>query len=94
MRRLAGLAALQPLIEMAYLRARRAGSPDLDPGMLAPMTRRQREVAELLRHGATNREVARALGISEATARSHTRAVIHNLGVSSRRDVVLRLGSN
>ncbi len=86
------LAALQPLVEMAYRKARRVGTSIADRNLLSRLTRRQREVAALLRRGATNREVARALGISESTARSHTRAVLAELGVSSRGEVVLRLG--
>ena len=85
------LAALQPLVEMAYRKARRAGSPWVERTVLAGLTQRQGEVASLLGRGASNREIARALGITEATARSHTRAVMARLGVSSRRDVVLRL---
>ncbi|HVX32889.1 MAG TPA: LuxR C-terminal-related transcriptional regulator [Solirubrobacterales bacterium] len=89
--RLQHLAALQPLVERAYGTARRVRSGLSDRGPLAGLTRRQREVAALLRHGATNREIARSLGVSESTARSHTRAVLAKLGVSSRREVVLWL---
>lgn len=84
------LAALQPLVEVAYRKAR-VGADRSEQDVLARMTRRQREVIALLRRGAANREIARALGISESTARSHTRAALAALGVSSRREVAMRL---
>lgn len=85
------LATLQPLVETAYRAADRGRAHGEGHEALRGMTRRRREVAALLGRGATNREIARALGISEATARSHTRAVMAGLGVASRREVVLRL---
>jgi DNA-binding NarL/FixJ family response regulator len=50
-------------------------------------------VAALLAGGATNPEVARALGISHNTAKTHARAVLSKLGAGSRRDVPLALRS-
>jgi DNA-binding CsgD family transcriptional regulator/PAS domain-containing protein len=48
------------------------------------LTPREIEVARLLDRGSSNVEVARILGISAATARHHTEAVLLKLGLSSR----------
>jgi DNA-binding CsgD family transcriptional regulator len=48
------------------------------------LTRRQEEVHELLKQGRTNREIARALGISEATVKRHVEDVLYRLHVKNR----------
>ncbi len=52
------------------------------------LSRRQAEVALLLRDGLTNAQVARRLGIAEGTVRKHLEAVFDVLGVRSRAGVV------
>jgi DNA-binding CsgD family transcriptional regulator len=84
------LEALQPLVEMAWPAAPRP-SPELGRLPGAGLTPRQREVAALLAGGATNPEVARALGISRNTAKTHARAVLSKLGAGSRRELLLTL---
>lgn len=49
-----------------------------------PLTAGQRRVLELVRHGHTNRQVARDLGISEATVRTHPQNAYAALGVDNR----------
>jgi DNA-binding CsgD family transcriptional regulator len=86
------LETVQPLIEMAWLAAPRPSpGPALAPVPGAGLTPRQLEVAALLAAGATNPEVARALGISHNTAKTHARAVLTKLGAGSRRDLLLSL---
>jgi DNA-binding CsgD family transcriptional regulator len=51
------------------------------------LTARERQVACLLSAGMTDRQIATALGIRVATARGHTRAVLTELGLRSRRDL-------
>jgi predicted ATPase/DNA-binding CsgD family transcriptional regulator len=53
-------------------------------GWLAPLTPREREVARLLLRNRSNREIASELVISEQTAETHAKRVLHKLGVSSR----------
>lgn len=48
------------------------------------LTDREYEVACLVSQGASNKEVAAELGISEKTSRKHTDAVLRKLGVNSR----------
>ena len=51
------------------------------------LTRRELEVAQLLRLRRSNSELASTLGISEHTARHHTENVLSKLGVHSRTQV-------
>jgi DNA-binding CsgD family transcriptional regulator len=86
------LEALHPLIEMAWRGAPRPPVREaLGPLPEAALTPREREVAELLVRGATNPQVARALGISHNTVKTHARAVLGKLGVGSRRELLLAL---
>jgi predicted ATPase/DNA-binding CsgD family transcriptional regulator len=48
------------------------------------LTARQVEVAALVAEGRTNRQIARALGISERTADAHVAQIMERLGVHSR----------
>jgi DNA-binding NarL/FixJ family response regulator len=50
----------------------------------APMSRREREVAELVIAGHANAQIARVLNVSERTVHSHVAAVLRALGVPSR----------
>jgi DNA-binding CsgD family transcriptional regulator len=55
----------------------------------AGITDRQREVVELIAAGLSNEEVGRRLGISPRTAKAHSDALRHKLGVSRRRQIPL-----
>jgi non-specific serine/threonine protein kinase len=52
-----------------------------------PLTSREREVAALVAHGQTNREIAAALVISERTADAHVQNILNKLGFSSRAQI-------
>ncbi len=54
------------------------------------LTPREREVLELLAAGASNKVIARRLGMSFHTAKAHVAAVLHKLGAASRADAVAR----
>ena len=54
----------------------------------APPTTREREVLELLALGASNKMIARRLGISLATAKFHVAALLLKLGARSRSDAI------
>lgn len=60
---------------------------DLDP--LAHLTLRQLEVLRLLGEGYTNKEIAKALEISERTARAHVAAIFEALDADNRTHAVL-----
>ncbi len=53
-------------------------------GPLAPLTSREREIAELVAAGRTNREVAEQLVLSTRTIEAHLRNIYGKLGVRSR----------
>jgi predicted ATPase/DNA-binding CsgD family transcriptional regulator len=53
------------------------------------LTRRQREVVELLAQGLTNREMAQALFLSERTVEGHVKQLCNLLGVNTRTQVAL-----
>lgn len=53
-----------------------------------PLTARERQVAELLVEGASNKVIARRLGISVHTAKFHVAAVLEKLGARNRSDAV------
>lgn len=50
---------------------------------------RERRVLELLAHGASNKEIARELGISEGTVRTHLERLYRKLGVRSRTEAAV-----
>jgi DNA-binding NarL/FixJ family response regulator len=51
---------------------------------VAPLTRREREVLELVASGATNRQIAALLYISSKTASVHVSRILAKLGVATR----------
>lgn len=61
--------------------------PDRD----SRLSRREQEIANLLRQGASNRRIAEQLVISIRTAESHVENILHKLGVNSRADVAAAL---
>jgi len=62
------------------------GASAADPQ--APLTPREREVLELMAEGASNKMIARALGISVHTAKFHVGSVIDKLDATGRTDAV------
>ena len=69
--------------------------PDLQPDdasgtdPLSALSKREREVLELLCQGMTNREIANALYISEVTVKVHVRHILKKLSVRSRTEAAL-----
>lgn len=57
-------------------------------GLAAPdaadLTPREREVLELIAHGASNQEIARGLTIAESTVKTHVKHVLRKLGAANR----------
>lgn len=65
----------------ALLSARSGGHDGLG---IEALTSREREVLSLLSDGRSNREIARALGVSEKTIKTHVSSVLAKLGVADR----------
>jgi DNA-binding CsgD family transcriptional regulator len=78
------LMLLRPHLHQAYLDAERRRHP------VPRLTPRQRELLRLLAAGHTNTQIARRLGISEGTVRTHLENMYGRLGVSSRTAAVTR----
>ena len=55
------------------------------------LTKREREVFELLIKNYTTKEIAEKLGISEKTVRNHISNVMQKLGVKGRSSAVIEL---
>jgi DNA-binding NarL/FixJ family response regulator len=69
-------------------------SGDID-GPTADLTARELQVLQLLAEGASNKEIARRLGITPHTAKFHVAAIAGKLGATGRTDAVakaMRLG--
>ena len=78
------LTLLRPHLHQAYLDAERRRHP------VPRLTPRQRDLLHLLAAGHTNAQIARRLGISEGTVRTHLENIYGKLNVSSRTAAVTR----
>ena len=59
-------------------------APHLRKGARAQLSPREAEVYELIAQGLSNKEIARTLFISEATAKVHVRHILEKFGAKSR----------
>ncbi len=55
----------------------------------AMLSERQREIARLVAHCLSNKEIALACGVRETTVKSHLRDISRVLGTQSRQDLAL-----
>ncbi|MFF4578913.1 response regulator [Streptomyces sp. NPDC001389] len=82
----AGHVLLQPEVAEALLAAQDQGAPAARPGSL---TEREREVLGLIADGRSNREIARALVLSEKTVKTHVSNILMKLDLSDRTQAAL-----
>ena len=71
---------------MQGLAARNSGTPE---PVLDRLSQRERQVAVAVARGATNKEIARVLGITERTVKAHLAAAFEKLGVRDRMQLSL-----
>jgi len=57
--------------------------------MIAPLTRREREVLPLLAAGMTNKEIASRLGVTDHTVKFHVNGILGKLGAVTRTEAVV-----
>ena len=72
-----GDAVLTPSVATKLVRQQHSPRPE-------PLSERERQVITLVAHGATNRHIAEALAISEATVKTYLTRVFTKLGVDDR----------
>jgi DNA-binding NarL/FixJ family response regulator len=77
----AGHTLLQPDVAAALM------APD--PAAASPLTARERDVLAEIAQGRSNREIARALSLSEKTVKTHVSNVLMKLGVADRTQAAL-----
>lgn len=87
----AGEALLSPSVTRRVIdRMAQQPTPDLSSqAKLDDLTRREREVLELLARGMSNREIAAALTVEESTIRTHVKRVLMKLGLRDRIQAVM-----
>jgi DNA-binding NarL/FixJ family response regulator len=66
------------------LQARPASNSQAEPNWSGKLTDREKEVAATLARGASNKEIARSLGITERTVKAHVGALLEKLQVRDR----------
>lgn len=59
--------------------------------MVNQLTARQRQVAELIQKGMSNKEIARVLNIANGTVKVHVYDMFQRLGVTSRTKLMSKL---
>ncbi|MGI5449046.1 response regulator [Streptomyces sp. CA-243310] len=82
----AGHVLLQPEVAQALLAQEGQGAASGRPGSL---TDREREVLSLIADGRSNREIARALVLSEKTVKTHVSNILMKLDLSDRTQAAL-----
>jgi DNA-binding NarL/FixJ family response regulator len=78
-----------PRLAMALLRRLASVADDPRPASQL-LTRRERQVRDLLEAGLTNKEIARELGIEFSTAKNHVHRLLEKLGARGRVDILAR----
>jgi DNA-binding NarL/FixJ family response regulator len=84
----AGQAVLDPAVQQRLLSAAvraPAAQPDHDPDELTP---RESDVLRLIAQGKSNREIARALYVSEATVKTHVNRIFAKTGSRDRTQAI------
>jgi LuxR family maltose regulon positive regulatory protein len=82
---------IRPSYVATLLQACDAAYVEMDrPGLIEPLTEREREVVALLAAGLTNPEIAAKLVISPGTVKKHTSNIYSKLNVSNRTEAAAR----
>ncbi len=87
----AGDSLLSPSVTRRVIdRMAQKPTPDLaDQAKLHELTRREREVLELVARGLSNREIARELVVEESTIRTHVKRILMKLELRDRIQIVI-----
>ncbi|MFC4060056.1 response regulator [Planomonospora corallina] len=85
----AGEGLIDPAVTMRVITSLAGGPVPGDRPELETLTPRERQVLDLLARGLSNPEIAAALGLGEATVRTHVARVLQKLGVRDRIQAVV-----
>ena len=86
-----GESLMQRLIQASTRLPVRAAGPG--PDWQTVLTDREREVAEAIAGGASNKEIALGLGVTERTVKAHVGAILEKLGVRDRLQLALKVSA-
>jgi two-component system, NarL family, response regulator LiaR len=81
-----GLPALHPVAQQHLIR--NLSAPDR-PALVEDLTEREHEVLRLISRGCNNREIARALHLTEGTVKGYVSIILGKLGVDDRTQAAL-----
>ena len=70
--------------------ARRTRDAQARAALVPPLTRRERELIELVRQGLRNRDIAAELGVTEGTVKVYLHTIFDKLRVENRTELALR----
>jgi DNA-binding NarL/FixJ family response regulator len=87
-----GLSRATALRVVQHLRREAHPAVDLPTDILERLTRREREVFQLVRRGIRSREIAAQLSIAEATVYKHIQNILEKLQMRSRTQAVFLMG--
>jgi DNA-binding NarL/FixJ family response regulator len=68
---------------------RRRDTPGKGDERLGRVTPRERQIVDLLSAGASNKEIAKRLNVTERTVKAHLTAIFRKLGLSGRLQLAL-----
>jgi DNA-binding NarL/FixJ family response regulator len=78
-----------PALEKLLGQSSKARKVNPEEARIAQVTKRERQIIEIVACGRTNRQIGQQLFISEATVRHHLYAIFEKLGVSSRGELIV-----
>ncbi|HKS99252.1 MAG TPA: AAA family ATPase [Rugosimonospora sp.] len=78
----------QSRLDARHPRQRRVAFANVEPAATGRLTRRERQIADLVAQGLTNRQIAQQLVLSVRTVETHLTRVFAKLGVTTRSAVV------
>ena len=83
----AGLIVMHPAEVSAFLPTPTSSATEIVP-LVEPLTKREREVLQMLATGLGNKEIAARLVISDNTAKFHVASILGKLGAATRTEAV------
>lgn len=84
-----GQAVFDAKIAARVIAGKTEAAPQPDAALLDLLSERELDVLRLMARGMSNKEIARALWIGEATVKTHVSHVLHKMGTADRTQAVL-----